>query len=380
MDNVGRVFHTPWDLNRKGSLDQARHAEKLKDAILRKLPEVVQELPLEGGPARVKIPLKVLDLPKFRPKPPEEPDDGIGQKPGKPGDIVARVPRGGAPGQGDGGPGDRPGEHEVEVEVDRETLIQMVLDDLKLPRLTGVSPPELTEPTDAWNSRRDHGPLSALDRRHTLKAAIMRSQIARQSLNFHPDDLKYRATREVEEPVTRATVYFLRDISGSMGDERKFLSKATAFWVTAWLRRQYPTVRLEWWVHDTEPQRLESESLFFQLGEGGGTRVAPAYYAIAEHMRLHYPPQTNNNYFFHFTDGDVFGGDPVGDAARELLPLVRWFGLVELAGLTRGALGRQLQDLSSPPFRAVRLNRREDVLAVVRALLETAGPKAEGAS
>lgn len=375
--NIGRVFHAPWDLNRKGSLDQARHVEKLKDAIRQKLPEVVQDLPLENGPGKVRIPLKILELPRFRPQQPNQPADGIGQKPGKVGDIVARIPRGGSGAGGTGPPGDSPGEHTVEVEVDRDTLIRMVLEDLKLPRLSGVSPPEATETVNAWNSRRDHGPLSTLDKRHTLKKALLRSQASRQSLSFHDSDLTYRDTREIEKPVTRAAVYCLRDISGSMGEERKYLSKATLFWVVAWLRQQYPEVHLEWWVHDTEPTRLESEALFFQLGEGGGTRVAPAYRAIAEHIRSFYPPATCNNYVFHLTDGDIFGGDPALEAARLLVPLVRWFGLVELAGLTRGTLSKELKDLPAPPFRAVRLDRREDVPMVVRALLDTSKTAAD---
>lgn len=371
MGQIGRVFHAPWDLNRKGSLDQRRHAEKLKEAILNKLPEIVHTLPLEGGDTRVKIPLKVLDLPKFRPQIPKQPEDGVGQGQSKPGDIVAQMPRRGS-GSGDVGPaGDAPGEHEIDVEIERDALISLVMEELKLPRLDKVSPPDWSDTTDAWNSRRDHGPWSTIDRRYTLKKAMMRSQSMQTSLNFLPSDVKYRAARDVDEPITRASVYFLRDISGSMGDERKFLSKAIAFWVTAWLRQQYPSVRIEWWVHDTDPTRLEEEALFFQLGEGGGTRVAPAYEAITEHIERYFPPSTSNNYVFHFTDGDVFSNDPVEPAAHQLASVVRWFGLVELVGSSGGTLVQQLQQLPHPPFRSVRLSRREDVLSVVRALLET---------
>ncbi|MCY0865206.1 MAG: DUF444 domain-containing protein, partial [Sulfobacillus sp.] len=58
--------------------------------------------------------------------------------------------------------------------------------------------------------------------------------------------------------------------------------------------------------------------------------------------------------------------------------LVRWFGLVELAGLRRGALFRDIAALPSPPFRAVRLERREDVPDVIRALLASPGESGGG--
>ncbi|MCY0865232.1 MAG: DUF444 family protein, partial [Sulfobacillus sp.] len=319
MDQIGHIYHAPWDLNRKGSLDQARHLDKLKDALRQQLPHIVQDLPLENGPPKVRVPLKILELPRFRPAPPVRPPDGIGQKPGRAGDIVARVPRqGSGRGGGAGPPGSAPGEHTIEIEVDRDALIALMLEDLQLPRLRPVAPPDAVQPRDEWTDRREHGPLSTLDKRHTLKRALLRSQASHQPLSFLPDDLRFRSSRTREQIATRATVYCLRDVSGSMGEERKFLSKAVLFWVIAWLRQQYPDVRLEWWVHDTEATRLESEQLFFQLSEGGGTLVAPAYQAIRQHMEQFSPPTMSNNYVFHLTDGEILPNDPARETALEM--------------------------------------------------------------
>jgi uncharacterized sporulation protein YeaH/YhbH (DUF444 family) len=327
-------------------------------------------LPLENGPHKIRIPIHILELPRFRREQPTKPQDGIGQKPGQPGDVVARIPRYRPGGGSAGAPGDQEGEHTMEIEVDRDWLIEMALEDLKLPRLTQTAAPEATTELDEWTQRRDHGPWSTLDKRHTLKNALKRRQLGHPA-PFHDQDLTFRAVREREEPLARATVYCLRDISGSMGDERKFLAKAVLFWVIMWLKKQYPLVQMEWWVHDTRPTRLESADEFFQLSEGGGTMVAPAYEAIYEHLQKYAPPALSNSYVFHFTDGEVLATDPAEPALRKFLGVARWFGLVQLAGDGQGTLYHVFDSLPTPPFRAVRLYRREDVPAVIRALLES---------
>lgn len=376
----GSVSEGHWDLAGRGSLDQARHVDRLRDAIRQKLPVVVAETPLIGKDVqKVRVPVKVLELPRFRPKMPDSPGDGVGQGEGSPGDIVARVPRrSGGGGSGSGGkPGEQSGEHEMEIEIDIETAIAMVFEDLNLPNLLDREPPLITRQTDRWVSLRKHGPMSVLSKRATIKEAMARSLAKGTDLQFNPEDLRFRASREEVRPVTQAAVYLLRDISGSMGGERKYLSRVLTFWIVTWLRSQYRQVAVEFWVHDVQAEPT-NEMDFFGLTEGGGTFAGPAYEKIGEHMATHHPAGQWNNYLFHFTDGDVADGKSAESAARSLCSRLRWFGLVELdpsAGYLHGPsrLGHQLADLPHPPFRAVTLDKRSDVLRAIKLLLDEEG-------
>lgn len=372
----GSVSEGNWDLAGRGSLDQARHLDRLREAIRQKLPVVVAETPLiEGQTQKVKVPVKVLELPRFRPKMPNAPTGGVGQGPGEPGDIIARVPRGGqGQGGGDQQPGDQPGEHEIEVELDIRTAIAMVFEDLQLPNLQDRGGQDLWRPQLQWNSRRRHGTLPTLSRRATLKEALARSLAEGKPLNFVPDDLRFRAAREEPEPITQAAIYLLRDISGSMGGERKYLSRVLTFWIVTWLRQQYQTVAVEFWVHDVSAQKTD-EAQFFGLAEGGGTLAAPAYQAIHQYMQVHHPSSQWNTFVFHFTDGDVADGHAAFEAAQQLCASVRWFGLVELQPPnyflhSPSRLSHLLEELPRPPYRHVLLNKRSDVLQAIKLLLQ----------
>ncbi|MBX5467042.1 MAG: DUF444 family protein [Firmicutes bacterium] len=372
----GSVSEGHWDLAGRGSLDQARHLDRLREAIRQKLPVVVAETPLiDGQTQKVRVPVKVLELPRFRPRLPSQPEGGVGQGPGQPGDIIARVPRGGpGSGSGDRQPGDQPGEHEIEVELDIQTAIAMVFEDLQLPNLQDREVADLVRPRRVWNSRRRHGTLPTLARRATLKEALARSLAQGMPLTFMPDDLRFRAAREEPEPVTQAAIYLLRDISGSMGGERKYLSRVLTFWIVTWLRQQYQTVAVEFWVHDVGAQKTD-ETQFFALSEGGGTLAAPAYQAIYQYMQVHHPAGQWNTFVFHFTDGDVADGPSAVEAARALCGSVRWFGLVELQPPnyflhSPSRLSHLLAELPQPPYRHVLLTKRGDVLQAIKMLLQ----------
>lgn len=82
-----------WSLHRKGAIDQARHMEKVKEAIKRNLADIVSEQSLitSDGKRVVRVPIRVLEEYRFR----FDPDSGrqVGQGSGGThvGDVVGRV-------------------------------------------------------------------------------------------------------------------------------------------------------------------------------------------------------------------------------------------------------------------------------------------------
>lgn len=361
-----------------GSLDQTRHAEKLKQAIQEQLPTVIGQTPIITGDPRqpVRVTVPILEVPRFRPKGPDQPPSaGIGQGPAQPGDVIGHRRR---PDAGNGA-GNSGAEHPVTVEIARETLLQWVFEDLALPRLTDREPPRLPETAPAWRSRRRHGPLATLDKHATLEAALAHALAEGKPLRFTPDDLRFRAAVDEPRPATNAVIYLVRDISGSMAGDRTYLSRVLAWWLVQWVRWQYTAVALEWWVHDADPERVETEERFFGLEAAGGTLVAPTYAAIRDHLAQYYPAAAWNAYLLHLTDGEVFDGDAATAPARALCDRLNAFWLAEIAPWNRPewhawSLGRDwTAALPDPPFRTAQLRGKDDVPRVLRTLLGEEG-------
>ncbi|CAB1129037.1 conserved protein of unknown function [Candidatus Hydrogenisulfobacillus filiaventi] len=367
----------PWDLNRKGSIDQERHSRRLKEALVRQLPTIVGETPVitREGDGVVRVPVKVLDLPRFRhrePRPEEVTGEGQGAR--SPGDVVASIPRQGE-GTGAGEPGDAEHEHTVEVEMDLDTLAALVFEDLALPPLKPKVAGRMRESEWVWNSRRRHGPYATLDRKATLKAALARNAAqGHPGLNgFSNEDLRYRSYTPVEEPVTNAVVVLIRDVSGSMTDDKKYLARALSFWLVRWIRLFYRDLKLEFLAHDTRAFWVD-EAAFFTLSAGGGTRSAAAYRALGERMEEAFPPDRWNIYAFHFTDGEDWGPEEARGALEGLLPALNLFGLVELAPERFHArLGEILGRLPNPPVVTVRIDDKTEIMQGLKRLLGSGG-------
>ncbi|HXV81204.1 MAG TPA: DUF444 family protein, partial [Candidatus Binatia bacterium] len=122
----------PWELRRRGFKDSLRHDQRVKDAIRKNLRELIAEEAIitSDGRRTVKIPVRYLDQYRFKYG---QPQPGVGQGPGQPGEILRHGP--GADRGLPHGPGEQPGEATYEVEVPLADITQMMLEDLALPWL-----------------------------------------------------------------------------------------------------------------------------------------------------------------------------------------------------------------------------------------------------
>ncbi len=365
----------PWDLNRKGSNDQQRHLDKLKDAIKEQLPNVIASTPLINGSDQdvVSVPIKYLDIPKFVPDDDSKDEKrGIGNGDGSasPGDVIVRKRI--IEGSGDGDPGFESGENIIEVDVPLEYLISLVFDELKLPKLNRYDRGSMFVDDIEWNTRTRKGPWSQVDLKATVKEALLRKAKGGED-DFLEDDLRFRSWTDVKKPITDAVVFLLRDVSGSMGDEKKYLSRSIAYWLVQWLKQQYAGVRVEFWVHHTEAWEVMQEEAFFQLGEGGGTSVASGVEAIHSRIDVRYPSGINR-YLFAFSDGDDYDVSRTITALSAITGSLNLFGYVELRGsyALESPLWRGLNGLhaSNPDrIRKAVLSSRKDVGKALKELL-----------
>ena len=57
-----------WSLHRKGSIDQKRHMEKVRDAVKKNLADIVSEesIIMSDGKRAIKVPIRSLEQYRFR--------------------------------------------------------------------------------------------------------------------------------------------------------------------------------------------------------------------------------------------------------------------------------------------------------------------------
>ncbi|MDE2625844.1 MAG: YeaH/YhbH family protein [Burkholderiales bacterium] len=295
------------------------------------------------------------------------------------GDRIDRPKGGAGKGAGKGEAGDSgEGEDDFVFHLTKEEFMQIFFDDLALPRMTQT---QLAE-TPEWKSHRagfvsdgtpsnlsvlrsmrgaigrrlaigagSRGelreleeelalvlaqPLTALReaRRADLEARIdaLKTRLSRIPY-LDPIDLRFRSRVKVPVPTTKAVMFCLMDVSGSMDEGRKELSKRFFILLYLFLTRHYDKIDLVFIRHHTQAQEVDEEN-FFHARETGGTVVSSALVLMDEIIKARYSPTEWNIYGAQASDGDNWHHD--SGRCRELLndnllPVCRYFAYVQVA-------------------------------------------------
>jgi sporulation protein YhbH len=298
-----------WDLHKGGSKDASRHREKLKDAFKKKLHDIISQediITSEKG-KKVKVPIKALDSYRFIFDPKKRKHVGQGTGEEEEGDVLSQD--GDQEAKGDKA-GDGAGEEFYEAEIDIADLVDMMLEDLKLPRLDPKKHADMKTNDVRYDEVRKKGQMSNLDKKRSLIQNIKRNAQTGDATIHHisDDDLRFRTWREYDRPVTSAVVIAMMDVSGSMGQDKKYLARSFFFWMVNFLRAKYQEVQVEFVSHTAEA-RVCTEHEFFYSMESGGTMCSSAYELAKDLIATKYDPNMYNIFAFHFSDGDTFGDD-----------------------------------------------------------------------
>jgi uncharacterized sporulation protein YeaH/YhbH (DUF444 family) len=279
------------------------------------------------GKDLVSIPLPQIQLPQFRFG--RKGSGGVGQGEGEVGQ-----PLGPGEGSGQGGAGDQPGGHILEVELTLEEMAQILGEELALPRIEPRGKKNIISRKDKYTGIRQSGPESLRHFKRTFKKALRR-QIASQSYDPRDPvvipiraDKQYRSWKEIQLPQSVACVIYMMDVSGSMTDEQKEIVRIEAFWIDTWIKAHYQGIETVYIIHDAAAQVVD-EHTFYHTRESGGTKISSAYELALQVMRKKYAPDEWNVYAFHFSDGDNWGDDVphcLKILKEELLPMVNLFG------------------------------------------------------
>ena len=185
---------------------------------------------------------------------------------------------------------------------------------------------------------------------------------------------------------SNAVVIAMMDVSGSMGEFKKYIARSFYFWMVRFLKTKYDNVKIVFISHHTEAKEVTEEQ-FFTQGESGGTVVSSAYRLALEIIGGRFPAKDWNIYPFHFSDGDNYysDNDEAVKLADELISTCNLFGYGEIGEegassyrRSSGALLSIFKDRlkSQNRFVGVRIDDKEDVYPALKEFFGKRGDQA----
>jgi uncharacterized sporulation protein YeaH/YhbH (DUF444 family) len=161
-----------------------------------------------------------------------------------------------------------------------------------------------------------------------------------------PVDLRYRRLEVTPKLTTRAVMFCLMDVSGSMTEHMKDLAKRFFMLLHLFLTRRYRRVEIVFIRHTHEAREVDEEAFFRSL-EVGGTLVSSALIEMKRILHERFSPADWNIYAAQASDGDNESGDNARVSAllREgILPVCQHYAYLQVgkeAGPGAGFISRE---------------------------------------
>jgi uncharacterized sporulation protein YeaH/YhbH (DUF444 family) len=233
------------------------------------------------------------------------------------------------------------------------------------------------------------GPEQAL--LEELRARLETLERRRRVVGYiDPLDLRFDTHVPEKLRTSRAVVFCLRDVSGSMQEREKDLAKRFFLLLHLFLERCYEHTELVFVRHTHHAEEVDEET-FFYARETGGTIVSTALEKMRDIIAERYPSDEWNIYGAQASDGENFGNDSARCQKlllEHLLPLSQFYAYLEIvdegadtllsnhdAGEDLWQAYRQVKE-QAPHFEMQRVSLPEHVYPVFR---EFFLPKVKGA-
>jgi uncharacterized sporulation protein YeaH/YhbH (DUF444 family) len=213
-----------------------------------------------------------------------------------------------------------------------------------------------------------------------LKAQIeaLRSRLSRIPY-LDPIDLRFRNRVRVPVPTSKAVMFCLMDVSGSMDEARKDLAKRFFILLYLFLTKHYEKIDIVFIRHHTQAQEVDEQN-FFHATETGGTVVSSALVLMEEVIKARYSPSEWNIYGAQASDGDNWHHDSGRCRellAQKILPLCRYYAYVQVAEEEQNLWEEYTQLLASHPHFAMRkATEASQIYPVFRDLFKKEGAAA----
>ncbi len=176
----------------------------------------------------------------------------------------------------------------------------------------------------------DDGETTA--RRHELEQQIDQLRERLSHIPFLDEvDIRYHRHSLESVPHSKAVMFCLMDVSGSMDEQTKSLAKRFYILLYLFLSRNYDKTEVVFIRHHTIAKEVDEEE-FFVSRETGGTVVSSALELMQSIIEARYPVAEWNIYGAQASDGDNWPDDAsrCTEWITRLLPLCQFYAYVEI--------------------------------------------------
>ena len=311
------------------------------------------------------------------------------------GDKISRPPQGSGGGSGDGQASDSgDGMDEFVFQITQEEFLEFLFDDLELPnllkrQLAGIesfkmvragivsdgNPSKLNVVRSLKQSKSRKIALTGASKRRlklleaqllelqqqdpilrdpTLITAI-EEQIAqlKRKIKRIPFidtiDLRYNHHVRQPKPSSKAVMFCLMDVSGSMNQSMKDMAKRFFILLYLFLKRNYQKIEVVFIRHHTSAKEVDEQDFFYSR-ETGGTIVSSALKLMDQIVTDRYSPAEWNIYGAQASDGDNWNDDsPLCRQilTEHILPKSQYYAYIEINPRRHQALWREYESVQA---------------------------------
>ncbi|WP_448547195.1 YeaH/YhbH family protein [Thalassotalea fusca] len=187
-------------------------------------------------------------------------------------------------------------------------------------------------------------------------------------------DLRFRNYAKEPVPTSKAVMFCLMDVSGSMDQATKDIAKRFYILLYLFLTRTYKTIDVVYIRHHTQAKEVDEQEFFYSQ-ETGGTIASSALELMSKIVKDRYNPREWNIYGAQASDGDNWADDSPHCKKillEELLPQSRYFAYIEITQRAHQTLWQQYLQVGEvcPHFAMQHIKSVEDIYPVFRELFK----------
>ncbi|PCK09799.1 MAG: hypothetical protein COA42_02495 [Alteromonadaceae bacterium] len=188
-------------------------------------------------------------------------------------------------------------------------------------------------------------------------------------------DLKYNLHVKHPLPQSKAVMFCIMDVSGSMDQNTKDIAKRFFLLLYLFLQRNYERTEVVFIRHHTSAKEVDEQEFFYSR-ETGGTIVSSALHLMDNILTTRYSPSQWNIYCAQASDGDNWNDDSsvcYKLLTEKLLHKLQYFSYIEITSRDHQALwhayGKILEDFPDT-FAMKQLEDTADIYPVFRQLFQ----------
>jgi len=216
----------------------------------------------------------------------------------------------------------------------------------------------------------------SIDKRNALLADIEELRKKIKAVPWLDDyDIKYNLQVKKPLPHSKAVMFCLMDVSGSMDQNTKDIAKRFFLLLFLFLQRNYKRIEVVFIRHHTSAKEVDEEEFFYSR-ETGGTIVSSALNLMDEIIKERYPASEWNIYAAQASDGDNWNDD--SDVCQKILtqkilPNTQYYSYIEITNRDHQALWQAYESVQAAfpdTFAMKHLVSAGDIYPVFRELFQ----------